>query len=331
MSRLLRDFALRLRSVLGGRSVASDRVGARGVILMFHQILKDDAAYERELRSGCTAEFLDCIVLELRSAGWDVVSLDQAVARLTDQRQGSPFAVLTFDDGYRDLLHAVPILERHNAPFTAYAPTGALTHELDSWWLGLRALIQSQDKVVVAAMDRTFDCAQPADKLASYAAVRDWVHQDYRRAGELSEIFRSHDISLRDLNRRYFLTPAELSAMAKNPLATIGAHSVSHAALSTQDRATAERELNDNRRYLELLCDRHVDHFAFPYGSSRACSQREFALAKELSFRTAVTTLDGPLLLDHANSLHSLPRLGVSGTRRHVQYVAGTLGEYRNG
>jgi peptidoglycan/xylan/chitin deacetylase (PgdA/CDA1 family) len=49
------------------------------------------------------------------------------------------YAVLTFDDGYRDNVSmALPILERHNAPFLIYVPTGGPARTLQAWWLGLR-------------------------------------------------------------------------------------------------------------------------------------------------------------------------------------------------
>jgi peptidoglycan/xylan/chitin deacetylase (PgdA/CDA1 family) len=60
----------------------------------------------------------------LASLGYEVVSLDEAIAHYT---LGAPLplhpVMLTFDDGYEDnLRHALPILERHGYPATLFVP-----------------------------------------------------------------------------------------------------------------------------------------------------------------------------------------------------------------
>jgi glycosyltransferase involved in cell wall biosynthesis len=55
--------------------------------------------------------------------------------------EGCPhrYAVLAFDGGYRDNVSmALPIRERHNAPFHMYVPTGGPARTLQARWLGLR-------------------------------------------------------------------------------------------------------------------------------------------------------------------------------------------------
>ena len=98
--------------------------------------------------------------------------------------------MLTFDDGYRDnVTCALPILERHDAPFTIFVPTGPPTRTLYSWWLGLRALLRVRDTVTIEAMDRRFDCPDLASKTAALAKATRWVHFDLRRAQMLAPTF----------------------------------------------------------------------------------------------------------------------------------------------
>ena len=283
-----------------------------GIVLMFHEIHENDEGYSGELKTGCTAAFLKAIVAELRRARWDIVGLDQAIARLNGGDPSRRFAVLTFDDGYRNTMtHALSILERHQAPFTVYVPTGALTRDLNSWWLGLRALFQRHDEISVSAMGKTFECSRPESKVARYLEVRSWIGQDYRRVTLLGDAFRHYDISLSDLNDSYFMEPAELCALARHPLVTLGAHSTSHMALSTLDDCDAARELADNRHYLEVLLGGSVAHLAYPYGNPLACGRREFALAARLGFRSAATAKHAPVYAAHHGHAHQIPRVGV--------------------
>jgi len=55
---------------------------------------------------------------------FDLVSLAEAQSRIAAGRNGIPTACITFDDGYADNMHfAVPLLLRHQIPFTYFVST----------------------------------------------------------------------------------------------------------------------------------------------------------------------------------------------------------------
>src|SRR5687768_11005074 len=119
----------------------------RAVILMFHEIQRD---CRWELMTGTSVDFFEYSLKWLRQEGWEIVSLEACLERLATDHQPRRYAVLTFDDGYRDNVStALPILERNNAPFMMYVPTGAVTRTLQPWWLGLRELFRSRDAVTI--------------------------------------------------------------------------------------------------------------------------------------------------------------------------------------
>src|SRR5215469_11865863 len=107
----------------GLHRLASQMTRGRGVILMLHHVrpwrpATPGFAPNRGLEIA--PEFLDATLQTVRRAGFDFVTMDEALRRLAEG--GAPFAALTFDDGYRDLVaFALPILERWEAPLTAYA------------------------------------------------------------------------------------------------------------------------------------------------------------------------------------------------------------------
>ncbi len=262
--------------------------------------------------SGCSAAQLAEMVTSLRRNGWDIVGLDEALRRIAEPISGRPFVVLTFDDGYRDTLsRALPVLHRLDAPFTVYVPTGAPTRELYVWWLGLRVLIRSRDEIAIDCMERRFSCGDLAGKIAALRTIAAWVHHDYRRTRNLAPTFAAYGISLASVADEYFMNADELRAFARLPLVTIGAHTTSHAALSTLQSDQARSEMAENRSYLEQLLDRNIVHFAYPYGDERACGAREAAIARELGFASAVTVGASPIFAEHCNRIHSLPRIAV--------------------
>ena len=286
----------------------------RGIVVMVHEVNDGPENHVRELATGLTAQSLDSIVAFLRRDQWDIVTIEEALVRLKRDDAENRFAVLTFDDGYRDTLtRALPILERHDAPFTVYIPTGAPTRDLYSWWLGLRQLFRSNERVDIACMEARFECRNYEDKIEGFYRTLAWVRGDYRRTAMLDDTFQRYGISLAGLNETYFMNESDLRLLARHPLASVGAHTASHGALSLLSVAEVQHELVANRRYLEGLLDRCVVDLAYPYGHHGTCGRREFALAAEAGFRSAVTTRYGAVTAADRRHAHALPRVAAGG------------------
>lgn len=294
----------------------------RAAILLYHEIQRD---CQSELMTGTSVSLFEYSLNWLRRDGWSIVSLDECLQKLASKDRSRRYAVLTFDDGYRDNVSvALPILERHNAPFMMYVPTGAPTRSLQSWWLGVRKLFLLRDRIAIEALGHQFHCPDMRSKLSAFAEVIRWVHQDYRRAAMLAPAFKQNGISLAALNDQYFLNERELSILAQHPLASIGGHTTSHAALATLDRSSAQGELADNRRYLENLLQVSIRHVAYPYGTPGACGLREEHLANELGFQTAVTTRQWQLHDGKVNTF-ALPRISVQDRSAFTARMSGVF------
>jgi len=282
---------------------------ARGVILMFHEIHPNPSD---ELMTVTAPALLRYAICWFKKHCWAIVSLDEFLSRMTVQASSPRFAAFTFDDGYRDLVtQALPILEENNVPFTVFVPTGAPTRNLYSWWLGLRELVRTHDKVTIEAMGRQFQCQTFQEKVAAVREVLKWVSQDYHRKSMLEPTFASARISFSALNDAYFLSERELFELAEHPLASIGAHTSSHSALATLEIEAARKEMAENRAYLEKLLRRPIGHIAFPYGNALACGAREARLAAELGFCSGLTSNKGQFLAGRSYNPYFLPRVGV--------------------
>jgi peptidoglycan/xylan/chitin deacetylase (PgdA/CDA1 family) len=293
---------------LGLSRLSAPALGVRGAILTFHEIHDD---LDSELWTGCPTSFFERSIRWLRNAGWDIVTIDEALIRLRDREQNR-FAVITFDDGYRDnITRALPILRREQVPFTMYVPTAAITRELYAWWLGLRELFRANDKVDLPWLGMTLSCTDLSSKRIGLSIAARWVHENFKRVSDLRHTFSNYRISPRSLCDRYFINDDELKSLGNDPLATIGAHTVSHPALATLQSADVLRELTDNRAYLQDQLNREVNHFAYPYGSPAACGDREARLALETGFLTAVTTSHRPLFTRDGLNLYTLPRINI--------------------
>lgn len=298
-----------------------------GVIFMLHRV-RQAAAPGGFAPNGAlevTPEFLDGALARLKGLNIDIVDLDEAARRI---REGSErrFAVFTFDDGYADNLEtALPIFEAHDAPFTIYVTTGLIDGTADIWWLVLEEAIARLTRVRMRIGAETFDF--PARNAAEKQAAWDEVYWRLRdlsvaeRRAAVAALGAEAGVEEKAIAASISATWAQLKQAAGHPLVTLGAHTLTHPPLAALDESQARREIEESRSRIAAETGRAVRHFAYPFGDHASAGPRDFALARESGFLTAVTTRRGPLFADHAAHLHALPRVSLNGNYQSMRYV----------
>jgi peptidoglycan/xylan/chitin deacetylase (PgdA/CDA1 family) len=304
--------------VSGLHRLARKATRGRGVILTFHRVrAQPPLSYAPNRQLEITPEFLDLALSVVRREGFELVSLDEARRRIGDPKSAA-FAALTFDDGYRDTRDvALPVLERHGAPFTVYCATGFIDGGARLWWLELEEAIRRLDAVdaAIAGGRLRLDTRSPDAKTAAFERIY-WILRG-RPEPELLDVVeglaRSAGVERERLADRLFMSWSDLEALSRHPLATIGAHGITHRRLAQWSAAEAHSEMAGSKSGLESRLGIAVRHFAYPVGDSTSAGPREFQLAREIGFETAVTTRPGMLFSEYAGRLTELPRASVNG------------------
>lgn len=312
----------------GAHHLLRPLLGGVGAILMLHHVRpprSDRFAPNRHLE--VTPAFLEHLVRWLKRSRLDLVSLDEMHRRLTEGDFRRRFACVTFDDGYRDNRQfAYPILKKYEVPFAIYVATSFPDRLGELWWLALEAVIAKSRRVglVIDGADRSFDCGDVASKRQLYAQLYGWLRS-------LSSEEAIRDV-VRDLAARYQVDIAELcgalcmgwnelNTLAADPLVTIGAHTVNHVMLAKVGAKAARSEMDMSRAVIEASLGCPPQHFAYPVGDAVAAGPREFAVAAELGFKTAVTTRPGVLFPEHREHLTALPRISVNGDFQQLRHM----------
>src|SRR6185503_16431893 len=102
---------------------------------------------------------------------------------------------------------------------------------------------------------------------------------------------------------------------------TISAHTVNHLALAKLPEKTVRSEMNLSRTVIESALGARPAHLSYPYGDAGSAGPREFSIAAELGFKTAVTTRPGVLFRSHARHLTALPRISLNGEYQQRRYA----------
>jgi peptidoglycan/xylan/chitin deacetylase (PgdA/CDA1 family) len=194
------------------------------------------------------------------------------------------------------------------------------------WWLVLEAVIARNDRVglVIAGRDRKFDCRTVAEKRALYDELYWWLRSRPTEA-ELREVVRNlaafYHVDVAAFCDELCMSWSELAQLAGDPLVTIGAHTVSHPMLAKLEKDAVRAEMDLSRSVIEAALTVRPQHLSYPFGDRTSAGPREFAIAAELGFKTAVTTRPGVLFADHTQRLTALPRISLNGEFQRLRYV----------
>jgi peptidoglycan/xylan/chitin deacetylase (PgdA/CDA1 family) len=304
-------------------------VGGVGAILMLHHVRppRPDAFQPNRLLE-VTPDFLEGLLRRLARARIDVVSLDEMHRRFIEGDFKRRFVCLTFDDGYKDFIRwAYPLLRKYKLPFAMYIATSFPDRLGELWWIALEAVIAQNTRIgmVINGKDQYFDCRTARQKRELYDAI-----YRYLRSMKTEEQVRSavHDlcacyrVDVVSFCQELCMGWPEIAEIASDPLCTIGAHTVNHMMLKkVPDEPIVRAEMEMSRAVLEAALGKRPEHLAFPVGDPTSAGPREFRVAAELGFKTAVTTRPGVLFRAHRDYLTALPRISVNGEFQQQRYL----------
>ncbi|MEP3049381.1 MAG: polysaccharide deacetylase family protein [Roseibium sp.] len=308
-----------LRATRLGSALAPFTQGCGAVFMLHHVRPARLDAFQPNRHLEITPEFLRLAIEQIRSNGYEIISLDEAVTRLKSGYSHHRYAVLTFDDGYRDNLKiAYPILRELQAPFTVFVASGLVDRETELWWLALERIVAENDEIHFA-QDETSNgipCRTLSEKEECFQKIIDFISLEVSEK-EQREIIRSltgrYGVDLAELADQQVMTWDEVRQLEADPLVTIGAHTHHHFALARLSPDAAREDIQQGVDRLEAELGQRPKHFAYPYGKAHAVSECVADILRETGFSSAATTLPGVLQSVNARDLMMLPRVSLNG------------------
>jgi peptidoglycan/xylan/chitin deacetylase (PgdA/CDA1 family) len=243
-------------------------------------------------------------------------------------------AAVTFDDGYLDnLKEAKPILVRHGVPATIFLSTGHLGRNREFWWDELARLIllgsgrmntslriaQSEIEVDLDGCppehDATWRAWMPAQGTRQSLYLEIWqrlrpLTQEDRESvlAQLRDTLAASAPDPKDMP----MSEADIGTLVAGGLVSIGAHTVTHPALTTISHSERRSEITASIEACEKLAGYPVAGFAYPYGDVDADTKAiaaESGLLWACSTRSAAVARNGFDVFD-------LPRVQVTNLNR---------------
>lgn len=284
-----------------------------GYIYMFHMVRPkgDYIAAIDSLR--VSPEYFEKILMEKKKQV-EFVPIDEVPARIKKQRRGQkPFGVVTFDDGYDDnFTYAYPILQKLQIPFVIYVSVNLVNDHALIWNypLIIERIIQ-KNAVLKLGNGETYICETEEEKNNTYRRLRLILYaMPYEQLqSEFMKLFGAY--LSEDVFPENTLTWKQIMQLAKDPLCTIGSHTMSHCRLVITDEKELEYELKLSKEILELHTGKPIVHISYPYGSLNDVSNEAKQYVQSVGYNTALIAGGGPLRKDDEIDLYCLKRVSV--------------------
>jgi peptidoglycan/xylan/chitin deacetylase (PgdA/CDA1 family) len=303
-------------------------VGGVGVILTLHHVRpRRRAAFQPNRILDVSPRYLNAAIVQLRRWGFDIVSLDEMYERLTTRNFDKRFVCFTLDDAYADNLEfAYPVFKKNNAPFALFVPTSFPDRRGELWWVAIEKIIAKNDAIglIMNGREQRLDCRTLSEKRELFDALHAWLREresddEIRRV--VRDLAARYHVDIAQICDQQCLTWDQIGELARDPLVTIGAHTVTHPILTKIPAAKVASELKMSRAVIESAIGSAPAHFTYPFGQRYAAGQREFRAARDVGFKTAMTTRPGVIFPEHINQLWSLPRISLNGDFQQLRYL----------
>ncbi len=303
-----------------------EKTSGRGIIFTLHHVRRGDpVGFSPNGHLSVTPQFLETAIRAVQDEGYEIVRL-RDVPEILKHEANRRFAVFTMDDGYHNnATEALPVFSRYQAPFTVFATRGLTLRTHTIWWETLEALTRSTESFEYdfgSGPARVF-CRSKTEKAEIHERIaRHIIGPEEEVAIErLNQAARQHGIAPGKIVENLVMDESELKTFSENALVSIGAHTVSHRAISYLPDDIARREMEESAEFVKSVTGTFPTTFAYPYGFRAAVRQRDHQLAADAGFSLAVTTQPGTLNTRSLDCMHALPRVSLNGLYQKERYV----------
>jgi peptidoglycan/xylan/chitin deacetylase (PgdA/CDA1 family) len=222
--------------------------------------------------------------------------------------------LLTFDDGFRNHAKVVaPILRKHSIAATFFVCSRHATSGKYLWFNYLRALERhfpgngfsfGGELINMAPAQRQLSIRRLAALLLSLTPHPDAMYQAIEE-----ELPRLEDFLNGDEIADYYagMTAEQVGELAADPLFSIGSHTVDHPFLTKCEPKEVLRQIQDNKTWIEQVCNQRCETIAYPSGDYNAEVLKQ---CRNLRFAHGYALTPGL----NADPQFELPRIGIYST-----------------
>ena len=252
MQKRLKAAILALEAKMASRFLPVAREEGALICFLFHSLFESGEEVRGGVldpQQGVTVEMFRAFLGHFHEQGYGFVSPGQILEGLP---ASGKYILLTFDDGYRNNLRALPVMEEFNAPAVFFISSDHVKEGKAFWW----------DVVFREGRKRGKTEAEIRRAVASYKRLKTAeVERDLKK-----EFGQRALCPIGDLDRPF--TPGELREFARHRLVSLGNHTKNHAILTNYSLAEVREEIRDGQDAIQEMTGEIPEMISYPNGNS---------------------------------------------------------------
>lgn len=249
------------------------------VVLNYHRIGKpSDALFDEALWSATQDDFEQHV--RMLKSGFDVIGLSELPSAIRDLQssgrrpwQVSRFAMITFDDGYRDNHDlAFPVLKANDTAGVFFVATGFIDEPRLAWWDEIVWMVRSSVRDRIQLAENWLPDPLALDDSNRRSVIDALLQIYYRLSGSRTEQFLNCIAEETGSGR----APAEVAngqwmswemiREMSDAGMDFGAHTVTHPVLANLMAEEQNLELCESRLRMERQLERPITALSYPVG-----------------------------------------------------------------
>ena len=278
-------------------------------ILYYHRI--NNLATDYNLTNVKPAHFEEH--MSVIAGKYDVIPLESLFDKAVFRRKRNS-VVVTFDDGYKDVLYnAAPILKAQGFSFTCLVTTGNINVDNENWTdIVTRVAFEPEVfrescELVINGKKYIFKTGSIEERVDFYRGLQQLYKQSTYETWEniVVSLFEWFGISIKVREAFRMLNEAEINEI-QDCGGIIGAHTVTHPFLSSLSDSKILNELLNSKQMLEKITGNKVYSFSYPFGDT---PKKVRPLLEKCGYSVALTSNVG--VVTDASDIMYLPRIPV--------------------
>jgi len=262
-------------------------------------------------------------VLDVARSVGEIVPVESLIERHAAGRSTSGLVAITFDDAclsVREL--AAPVLRAASAPASIFAVRDAAEAGSAYWWDRLSFLEGAMDAEEWARFGGAIGLADVTNA-GRGGRARDMIVARHRGAlpSPAGAVFDAVEARIGTVKYDRSMTTSELMEVGRDPLFTLGVHTVTHRALPLLADEDVHREIADCHAWLRDVTSSPLALLAIPYGL-RDDRTRRIALAAGMRDVLRIA----PRTVRRSTAASGFPRFMVSDRRSGWKLGTGLAG-----
>lgn len=222
---------------------------------------------------------------------------------------------ITFDDGYKNNLKAIEILNKYKLSGTFFISSAAINTNTSIWTVNLSLFILEGNSDEIMFDNKTYSLKNYEERLNTFTIIRSHLKtcnaiQRKKHYDELVAQFKENELERLLDNHQYFkmLTWSEMQQVQSQNIQFQSHghwHEIHH---NNQDEVTIKNEIEESKKVIETHLKNEVVLFAFPNGNYNSVSDKYL---KDNDYEAA-------LILDNkkytsSDTIFKIPRITPNG------------------